>query len=359
MPLKMVSHNHLLKAAEGGKKALDRAASMGIDLVRIDMRWSWMCENGTYLFNQPAPNRWHDYVEPTLRWTKEHGMRTLVNLLAFKAPPRAHLHALNAAWRSFSGGVELDERDAALWSAWAAANGVPAGAPTQKDYVEALVDHLAAGQAAGHWDIAGFCVLNEPNTYWPAEDNWRRLRVRGLEWYGTPDHCRDLMGWLKDRIRADPQHPLRHVKTVVNLYSHGLHWRHPAWKRVAEDPNLDALGIDIYWDQFFGLFAFGKPRAMQRLSARYNKPWWVVETGGATGRGRFWKDPSCARIRRTSRQCIDRGVDVLGYYRLWGKPGQGLFDYSGSYNIYVKPGQAPEPTKDGHGEEYYLTIQGI
>ena len=355
-PLKMVSHNVLLTEAEGGETAFARAEGMGIDIVRYDFRYHRLTTPDGWQWETTSANRWNDLLEPSLRWTRAHGMRTLVNLLTYKVPPHSR-EAMNATWHEHTGRGPLDERDCALWASWASGHGVDPGGPSPRDFAEALVDRLAFGQASGEYDIAGFCVLNEPNTRWPGEDNWRSIPVEGG--YTTADHCLDLLGWVKGRIASEHEVTLGHAVTVVNPYSYRRHWRDPAWMRVARSPHLDVLGIDIYWDQFFGVFAWRRPEAMARLSEELGKPWWLVETAGASGRGRLWKDPSCRRVRKVSGRCRANGAQVLGYYRLWGEPGGGLFDYSGAYNIFTNPGPDPVASTDGSGERYWETLRDI
>ena len=359
-PLKLVSHNHLVPEAEGGETAFAKAAAMGASLVRYDFRFHQLvAEDGRWQWDAGTGRRWCELLEPSLRWTKAHGMRTLVNLLPYQ-PPKEFARVVKGAWRQRRQGAgDIDDRDAALFSAWAAGRGIDLGVPSPKDFTEALVDRLARGQADGDWDVAGFCVLNEPNTRWPGEPNWRRLRVGPGEVYTTADYCADLLSWVKARIRERHQDALGHAITVVNLYSYMGHWWSRPWRDVAASPDLDVLGIDIYWDQLFGIFAWFKPWSMARLSARHGKPWWLVETAGARGRGRVWKDPSCRRIARVSGRCRERGAAVLGFYRLWGLPGSGLLDYSGAYRIFDDPGPAPTPTVDGRGEVYWENVRGI
>jgi hypothetical protein len=319
---------------------------MGVSYIRYDFRWRRLSTENGWLWNIAGPNRWNDLLEPSLKWTKQHGMRTLVNLLAYK-PPRHARTALNAAWQQHSGQGPLDDRDLALWAAWAAGNGIALGVPSPKDYAEALVDALVAAQAAGEADIVGFCILNEPNTMSPAETT-----------YTTADYCNDLLNWVKRHIRDHHAATLGHTKTVVNLYPFLRTWRGRHWRPVAENPNLDVLGIDIYWDQWMGLMAWGVPWVMGRTARRFGKDWWLVETAGANGPWRYWKDPSCRRIERCSRRCLRNGVKVLGYYRLWGDFG-GNLAYAGAYNIHTDPGTNPTPQVDGRGESYWKTIRDL
>ena len=160
MPVpKMISHNVLLSETEGGKTALVKAKDMGISIVRIDMRWSHLYKNGDWLWNSPGPNTWTESLEPTLKWTKEEGMQTLINLLAFKAPSDS-MDKLRNTWKANSGLWHLNERKAALWAAYAAGQGIALGTPTPRDFTEALMAKLDAGQQAGEYDIKGFCILN-------------------------------------------------------------------------------------------------------------------------------------------------------------------------------------------------------
>ena len=151
---------------------------------------------------------------------------------------------------------------------------------------------------------------------------------------------------------------LGHTVNVVNLYSYRGHWRAPRWKEVAADPNVDVLGIDIYWDQLLGLFARGVPEAMREVSEEHGKPWWLVETAGADNPGWLWKRPSCDAVTEFSQQCATNGAEVLGYYRSWGDYG-GPFNYGGAYNIFTEPGREPRARTDGRGNPYWETIRDI
>jgi hypothetical protein len=353
----MVSHNHLRTEAEGGETAFVKAAEMGVSLVRYDFRYRRMATaGGGWQWDTTEANRWNDLLAPALRWTKEHGMRTLVNLLAY-SPPAHSMAELNERWQEHWGtSSTLDTRDAALWAAWADGHGIDV--PSPREYTEALIDRLAEGQDAGDWDIAGFCVLNEPNTKWPGEPNWRRLKMGSGEIYSTADYCSDMLGWVKGHIEREHGGTLSHTVTVVNLYSYRGHWRDRSWRRVAASPNLDVLGIDIYWDHLLGAFAWGRPGAMAAISREHGKPWWLVETAGADGPGRLWRRPSCRRIRAVSDLCRTNGARVLGYYRLWGDP-PGLLDFAGAYNILTDPSGEPTPRTDGRGERYWETIRDL
>jgi hypothetical protein len=356
-PLKMVSHNMLLPEAEGGETALVKAAEMGVDLVRYDFRYHRLTTPGGWQWDATGSNRWNDLLEPVLRWTRQHGMRTLVDLLAYKVPPHCR-GAMNAKWREHGGSGDLDERDCTLWAAWAAANGVDLGVPTPRDFAEALVDRLAQGQADGDYDVAGFCILNEPNTKPPGEANWRALRMPSGATFTTADYCGHMCDWVKDRIHADHEAELGQAVTVVNLYSYRHHWRARAWRSVAENPNLDVLGIDIYWDQFLGLFALCKPWSMGRVARQVGKPWWLVETAGAHGAGGLWKRPSCRQVGRYARNCSENGASGLGFFRIWGDYGSRL-EVAGAYNIFTDPGPSPSPTEDGGGDRYWETIRDL
>jgi hypothetical protein len=346
VPLKMISHNGLRTEAEGGETAFMRAREMGISIVRFDFRYHQLATpGGGWLWDTDESNRWTDLLEPSLRWTKEHGMRTLVNLLAYKVP--AHSMApLNEAWKAHRGKRRLRDRDTALWAAWAAGNGIDVGAPTPKDYTEALIDRLAEGQERGEWDIAGFCVLNEPNTRWPAEPNWRRLKIpegpRSYTTYTTANFCSDLCDWVSGHIDRRYRDAMGH---------------NARWREVAANPNLDVLGIDIYWDQLWGLFARGRPEAMGDLSREHGKDWWLVETAGADGPGWF-TNPSCHWVREYSDRCRATGARVLGYYRLWGDYGW-PWNFSKGYNIFTDPGNSPTASTDGRGDRYWETIRDI
>ncbi|NIP36458.1 MAG: hypothetical protein GWN18_16005, partial [Thermoplasmata archaeon] len=127
---------------------------------------------------------------------------------------------------------------------------------------------------------------------------------------------------------------------------------------LADDPNLDVLGIDIYWDQWLGLFSICMPWRMGRLSREVGKPWWLVETAGAYGLGGIIKTPSCRKVRRNAERCRRHGAQVLGFYRLWGDYG-GLLDPASDYNIFTEPGNAPVETKDGRGRVYWRTIRDL
>ena len=147
--LKMISHNTLLTADEGGEAAFIKAREMGISIVRIDIRYSQMATPGGWQWETGEPNRWNDLLDPSLRWTKEHGMRTLVNLIAYQAP----LHSLvdmKKAWKKHCVAAGrrprvLDHRDLALWAGWAAGNGVDIDTPSPRDYTRTLLDRLAEG----------------------------------------------------------------------------------------------------------------------------------------------------------------------------------------------------------------------
>lgn len=350
-PLKVITHNHLLPEEDGGEEALVRAAEMGIDLVRIDLRWRHMDTPEGWLWEAEGPNRWTDLVEPALRWTREHGMRTVVNLLAYKAPSHS-MTAMNGAWEARTGQRALDGRDCALWAAWAAGNGVDLGAPTPREFTRALLSRLAEGQRGGEYDVAAFCVLNEPNTVWPAEDNWRKLQVGGG--YTTADMCRDLCSWVKGSAGG----ALGHAVNVVNLYAYRRHWRDPAWAALARGPDVDVLGIDIYTDQALGLYVDRVPEAMGELSREVGKPWWLVETGGADGPGWFLTRPSCADVRLFSERCAANGAGVLGYYRLWGDRG-GRLAYGAAYDVFTRPGRDPVPRTDATGAAYWEAIRDV
>ena len=357
-PVKMVSHNNLLNADEGGETAFIKAAEMGISLVRFDFRWHQLTTDEGWMWDSPGPNRWTEVLEPSLRWTKEHGMRTLVNLLTYK-PRSESLEAMNTAWEAHSGSRRtLDARHSALWAAWAAKHGVDPGAPSPRDFAEALVDKLAEGQASEDWAIEGFCVLNEPNTCWPAEWNWKKLKIGPGEVYTTADHCSDLCDWVKARARTAHGGALDQAVTVINLHSYRRHWKAQAWRSVAANPNLDRLGIDIYWDQIWGLFAWGKPRAMRAVAEEHGKQWWLVETAGADGPGLLLRNPSCWKVRKVTEQCRAEGAKVLGYYRLWGDV-PGPLDFSSAYCILTNPGNAPVPREDGRGERFCETIRDL
>ncbi len=365
--LKMVSHNVHRTRSEGGETAFIKAKQMGISLVRMDIRYRQMAIPDGWQWDSGEGTRWNDLLEPSLMGTREHGMKTLVNLIAYHVPPYS-LAGVNRAWQDHVEAVsgrrpgKLDSRDLALWAGWAAGNGVDLDAPSPRDYTEALLDRLAEGQAAGDYDIAGFCILNEPNTKWPGEPNWRTLEIPtgsgGTTTYTTAGYCSDICDWVKAHINARHQGTLGHTLNVVNLYSYRRHWRDDDWRRVAANPNLDVLGIDIYWDQLFGLFARGVPEAMRSLSEEHGKPWWLVETAGADNPGWLWKRPSCGRIRRCSDRCRSNGARVLGYYRSWGDYG-GPLNYGGAYNIFTDPGGDPTPRTDGRGNPYWETIRDI
>jgi len=352
-PIKMISHNVLRTAAEDGETALIKAKEMGISIVRIDMRWNHLYKDGDWIWNHPEPNTWTDLLEPALKWTKRHEMRTLINLLAFKAPSDSMVR-LNDRWKHHSGWFRLNERKAALWAAWATGQGIDLGVPSPKDFTEALMGKLAAGQRQGDYDIKGFCILNEPNTRWPAEANWKKLRRGFQEIYNTADYCSDLCDWVKGYTGT----ALAHTKNVINLYPFMGHWKSDRWSQVARNPNLDFLGIDIYWDQWSGLMARGVPEAMGEVSRDVGKPWWLVETAGADGPGMFMKAPSCQKIREYSGQCVDNGAELLGYYRLWGDY-EGIFGYGSAYNVFTDPGDNPAARTDGRGNRYWENIRDL
>ncbi len=366
-PLKMVSHNVLRTEDEGGETAFVKAKEMGISIVRMDIRYRQMATSDGWQWDAGEGNRWNDLLEPSLRWTREHGMRTLVNLIAYQVPSHS-LAVMNRAWQDHVEAAsgrrpgKLSSRDCALWAGWAAGNGVDPGAPSPRDYTEALLDMLAQGQASGDHDIMGFCILNEPNTRWPGEANWRDLEIPeeggGRTTYSTASLCQDMCGWVKDHIDAHHAGTLGHTVNVVNLYSYRRHWRDESWDRVARDPNVDVLGIDIYWDQLFGFFARGMPEAMRSLSERYGKEWWLVETAGADNPGWLWKRPSCRQVRECNDLCTANGARVLGYYRLWGDY-RWPWNYGSAYNIFTDPGGDPTPRTDGRGDPYWETIRDI
>jgi hypothetical protein len=362
--MKMVSHNDLWTEAKGGETAFVKAKEMGISLVRLDFRYHQLAKvGGGWQWDDGESNRWNDLLDPSLRWTKEHGMRTLINLLAYKVPSHS-VADMNRAWRSASGRGRLNERNCALWTAWAAGNGVDLDPPSPVDYTEALIDRLADGQERGDYDVAGFCILNEPNTRWPAEANWRSLEIpvgdpsRKTVTYTTADYCSDLCDRVKGHIGREHRQTLGHAVTVVNLYSYRGHWRDESWRRVAANPNLDVLGIDIYWDQMWGLYARGRPEAMRAISEEHGKDWWLVETAGADNAGWFSRWPSCKRIQEYSALSASNGAKVLGYYRLWGDYGR-FWEYGKAYNIHTEPGGEPTPRADGRGIRYWETIRDI
>ncbi|NIP36825.1 MAG: hypothetical protein GWN18_17805, partial [Thermoplasmata archaeon] len=76
---------------------------------------------------------WNGKLEPALRWTRELGMRTMVNLLAYKVPS-ASREALRAKWEEMDVEGIPDDRDLALFAAWAAANDIDLGVPTPKEF---------------------------------------------------------------------------------------------------------------------------------------------------------------------------------------------------------------------------------
>jgi hypothetical protein len=362
--LKLISHNHLLSQVDGGETAFIKAKEMGVSIVRYDFRWHQLATEAGWQWDTSDSNRWNDLLEPSLGWTKEHGMRTLVNLLAYSVPPGT-IGGMNEAWRDHwashgrSRPRELGERDCALWAAWADGHGVDL--PSPREYTEALLDRLATGQAAGDFDIVGLCVLNEPNTKWPGEPNWRRLRIPGddgaMSTYSTASYCRDMCRWVKEHVGAEHQDSLGHTVTVVNPYSYRGHWMDHSWRRVAADPNVDVLGIDIYWDQLFGLFAWGRPEAMRSVAEEHGKPWWLVETAGAHSPA-WWRRPSCRKIEKVTDLCMRSGASVIGYYRLWGDY-TGRSNYGAAYNILTDPGPDPTPNTDRRGNPYWETIRDI
>lgn len=371
-PLKMVSHNTLLTIDEGGETAFIKAREMGISLVRYGFQYHQMDTDKAdrWLWDSTDSNRWNDLMDPALRWTKEHGMRTLVNLIAYK-PPSYCLEEMRGKWEehwaAFSGSRRrpraLSQRDCALWASWADGNGVDEYFQDQspRAYAEALLGRLAEGQAAGDYDIAGFCILNEPNTKWPGEANWRSLDIPGdAGWrsYSTADLCSDLCDWVKSHIRAEHQDTLGHTVNVVNLYAYRGHWRDPSWVKVAANPNVDVLGIDIYWDHLWGVFARGRPEAMRSIAEEHGKPWWLVEAAGADNPAWLTRNPSCRAIKARSDLCSTNGAAVLGYYRLWGNYG-GRSSYAGAYSIFTDPGPEPTPRRDRRGNAYWDTIRDL
>jgi hypothetical protein len=116
------------------------------------------------------------------------------------------------------------------------------------------------------------------------------------------------------------------------------------------------LGLDVYWSHLGGVFAWGKPEAMGRVSAEVGKPWWLVETAGADGP--WLRRPSCRTIGRHSERCAEAGAEVLGYYALWGDRG-GLFDYHRSYKVFTDPGPDPSRRTDRRGEAYWECIRDL
>ena len=88
-PLKLLSHNVHLTEAQGGEEAFARMELMGIDLVRMDLRYRQMATAGGWQWNAGGDTRWATLLEPSLKWTREHGMRTLVNLIAYQVPGHA------------------------------------------------------------------------------------------------------------------------------------------------------------------------------------------------------------------------------------------------------------------------------
>jgi hypothetical protein len=151
---------------------------------------------------------------------------------------------------------------------------------------------------------------------------------------------------------------LDHTVNVVNLYPFSGHWRRARWDRVARNDDLDVLGIDVYWDQWLGLMAWGVPRAMDRVSRDVGKPWWLVETAGSHGPGRWWRRPSCGSIEARSERCRANGAAVLGYYRLWGDY-TGRLNFGAAYNVFTDPGPAPTARTDGRGRAYWECIRDI
>jgi hypothetical protein len=255
---------------------------------------------------------------------------------------------------------ELNDRECAIWAAWA--NGYGIDVPSCRDFIEALIDKLAEGQERGDYDIAGFCVLNEPNTKWPGEPNWRALEMpigpgkTVVE--NTAGYCNDMCNLVKGHIEANHRDALGDTVTVVNLYSYRDHWIDDDWRLVAENPNLDVLGIDVYWDQLWGLYARGVPEEMRRVSEEHGKDWWLVETAGADGPGQLTKNPSCRRMREHMAECGKNGARVLGFYRLWGDY-RGELAYGSAYNVFTEPGTRPSPRTDCRGERYWECIRDL
>ena len=369
-PIKMVSHNHLRTEDEGGETAFIKAREMGISLIRYDFRYRQLAtaEHG-WQWDTSETNRWNDLLDPSLRWTKKYGMRTLVNLLAYSAPSHS-MKAMNERWTEHWAALPgskrkprtLNGRECALFSAWAEGNGVDLDTPGPKAFTEALLDRLAEGQERNDYDIVGFCILNEPNTKWPGEPNWRSLEIPGNPdgWstYSTASYCRDMCRWVKAHIEGHHRDTLGHTVNVVNLYSYRDHWRDANWRRVAADPALDVLGIDIYWDQLWGVFARGRPAAMRAISEEHGKDWWLVETAGADNPAWARKNPSCRRIKEVSDLCTSNGAKVLGYYRMWGDYGW-PWNYGSAYNVYEEPGDDPTSRTDRRGNRYWENIRDI
>jgi hypothetical protein len=261
-------------------------------------------------------------------------------------------------------------------------------------YAHELVQELDGGVGQGHYDIRSFCILNEPNTIsingWP-EDRFRLLvipydngwvyktitvvvhgwfhdwsytasvRVHEILFvtYSTVNLCSDLLFEVQHTIDTDCNN-LNDVDLVVNLFSYAKGWLNPLWVGLSIHPDLDVLGIDLYWNQPHCTVTPMALSALETLSIATGHEWWVVEMPGAENPGRVL--PMAVHVFILARWFRLMGATVTGHYRLWGPVPPVGINYGAAYNIWEMDDEdddTPTAAVDNTNEIFWQWISVI